>query len=193
MDKRKWTPQNVKLVDTEMSGSPHPTEHQDIAQPASYTDESWNPRDESAVLKHQDIDKSIAPFNGQGGSFGKGNQAKPVTSRQADITSPQDDRRLRQQIRQDYDIHHDELNQPANVPCPVCGDPGDKSAGVCQACGAPFDASEGMNKATPTMDDTYDMAAGLDPVNRYAAQDAEKNPIREALEADEEGEDALSV
>ncbi|WP_301930967.1 hypothetical protein, partial [Ferruginibacter sp.] len=38
MDKSKWTPDSVSFLDVEMAGSPHPTIHQDIAQPAQYKD-----------------------------------------------------------------------------------------------------------------------------------------------------------
>ena len=70
MDKRKWTPENVRFLDnTEMDGSPHPTRHQDIAAPAVY--KSNDPGDDDgrfeqtdAVLEKQDIDKDSNPTDG---------------------------------------------------------------------------------------------------------------------------------
>lgn len=57
MDKRKWTPENVKLrVDTEMEGSPHPTVEIDIAEPANYSGEDFL-KGTKAVSETQDVTK----------------------------------------------------------------------------------------------------------------------------------------
>lgn len=88
MDKRKWTPENVSFLDVEMDGSPHPTEHQDIAQPAEYGDsDPWEDDGRfdhtNAVLEKQDVEKSSNPTDGGGpatSTFPNKGQAKPVTS-----------------------------------------------------------------------------------------------------------------
>lgn len=85
MDKRKWTPENVRFLDVEMDGSPHPTRHQDIAEPAAY--KSSDPGEDDgrfeqteAVTEKQDVTKDSdyagsGPRGQQGGSFGGGERS----------------------------------------------------------------------------------------------------------------------
>jgi len=83
MDKKKWTPENVRFLDVEMSGSPHPTRHQDIAEPAAY--KSSDPGDDDgrleqtrAVTETQDVEKDSNPTDGGGAhteTFGGGGRS----------------------------------------------------------------------------------------------------------------------
>jgi hypothetical protein len=78
MDKRKWTPQNVKVVETEMDGSPHPTRRKDILDPADYKQD--NPFEETdAVLEKQDVEKAVETKPTTKG-WSQGQQADAVTS-----------------------------------------------------------------------------------------------------------------
>lgn len=82
MDKRKWTPQNVRRIDTEMEGSPHPTVEQDIVSGPAYKGGADDGRHEQteAVTEKQDVTKNTGPKpkkNNNGWSNSNG--AKPVT------------------------------------------------------------------------------------------------------------------
>lgn len=88
MDKQKWTPENVTFIDTEMSGSPHPTEHQDIKEPI---DHKADPLEHTrTVTETQDVEKSSNPTDGggPGGSWTRSNGASPVTSAQDPDRNP---------------------------------------------------------------------------------------------------------
>lgn len=84
MDKRKWTLDNITWdVDAEMDGSPVPTRHQDIVEPTDYNNDADDGRFDQtdAVLEKQDVSQGEELSHaGQGGTFGNGSQASPVTS-----------------------------------------------------------------------------------------------------------------
>jgi hypothetical protein len=86
MDKRKWTPENVSFLDVEMDGSPHPTEHQDIAQPADYSgDGLWGDDGRfdqtNTVVEKQDVEEK-ASYQGDKahGNWPSGGERSAVSS-----------------------------------------------------------------------------------------------------------------
>lgn len=107
MDKRKWTPENVAPLDTEGSGSPHPTRHQDITDKPDWRDirEDTGHFDQTdAVLESQDVtqgsETKAVPSPASGGSSwsGNGGQADPVTSAALDV----DKNPLREILENDF-------------------------------------------------------------------------------------------
>jgi hypothetical protein len=93
MDKNTWTPTNITWdKDAEMNGTPHPTHHQDIIEPVSYSDAEDDGRFDQTrtVTETQDVTQEggIGRATGQGGTFPSGNQATPVTSAQDPDKNP---------------------------------------------------------------------------------------------------------
>jgi hypothetical protein len=87
MNKTRWTPENVKLEDTEMDGSPHPTKEKDILEPIK-TDRADNFLDETdSVTEKQELpsanddgystDKNTETIHTD--TWGGNNGASPVT------------------------------------------------------------------------------------------------------------------
>lgn len=94
MDKRLWTPQNVrKIEDVDDSNGSHPTKTVDPTEPIEATNDGDLSEIGEQVTEHQGLPSSEnAGFDAkkldgeQGGTFPKGNQADPVTSKAQDIT-----------------------------------------------------------------------------------------------------------
>jgi hypothetical protein len=88
IDKRKWTPENVRFLDVEMDGSPHPTVRQDILQKADYQGDAFSDdgrlEQTDAVTEKQKVDQDggVSRQTEQGGTFPSRGQAEPVTSAQ---------------------------------------------------------------------------------------------------------------
>jgi hypothetical protein len=80
MDKSKWVPENLKVVDTEMDGTPHPTRRKDVTEPIIPENASDRFEETDAVLERQDVEKAESAQKGKGGTFPKGNGTNPVTS-----------------------------------------------------------------------------------------------------------------
>lgn len=79
IDKRKWTPNNVKK-DFDNDGGPHPTVHQDIMDTPDWTEDDFLAQTD-AVTEHQDADKSwTGEMHHTDTWTGTKDQASPVTS-----------------------------------------------------------------------------------------------------------------
>jgi len=98
IDKRKWTPQNVKKdVDgAEMNNSPHPTEGQDIKDKPSFDNDLHSI---DSVTERQDLptaddsgqstERNVSGQDGQSSTWsGTGGQANPVTQQTISSANP---------------------------------------------------------------------------------------------------------
>jgi hypothetical protein len=126
MDKRKWTPENVSFLDdVDSKDGPHPTIHQDIAQPAQYEEGVFKDdgrfEQTDAVLEKQDVEKSSNPTDGGGpatSTWPNKGQADPVTSKTAADDDSEDE--------PDYvcPTCHGESAREGYGDCPTCGGTG---------------------------------------------------------------------
>lgn len=160
MDKRKWTVENVQFLDVEMDGSPHPTRHVDIAEPANYSETNDPLEGANAVLERQDVTKgSDFSSDKAHGQWPSGGDRSAVSSvHEAD---------LRADLAQGYNPGAGSQELSERIPQQLPG----SDSGFCPGCNTPVHGRWGVCPSCNT--DLSQM--------HHAAQDPDVNPIREHL------------
>lgn len=166
-DERGWS---LKPVETETSGTPHPTVEQDVTDDADYGKRDFLDQTD-AVIKSEDLpsDDDSAGFTTERNVEQPSQAADQWTGTegQADPVTNESDQVLARTAYDDSpgERDHDDYENESGEECSDCGKAASKvgSDGVarCDSCAS--------------------------SANKSAAVDPEKNPIREVLESDYDG------